>query len=344
MDILLPQRFLTDEFRTAARAAGWEGGFQALEPRRPGQLDRVRRRLGLGNPGHLGFAAPPAEQADRVQILVHAWPMTGESLTSVASQLPALQWVHTTYAGVEMAARAIAGREVLLTHAGPGSSEMPVEHATAMLLAMARGLPEHFAATSRREWAVPPARKLGGSTVLVLGLGGIGSGFARNAAALGCSVLGVRRRPDLGAPEGVDELVELVDLRDRLGDCDYVLLALPATDETRDLVDAEFLARMKPGAVLMNVGRGETVVEEALADALRAGHLGGACLDVTRNEPLPETSPLYTCPGLWLTHHTAYRSAPGTHEAASQAEFLANLARFVAGEPLLHHVDPTRGY
>jgi phosphoglycerate dehydrogenase-like enzyme len=344
MDMLLPRRFLTDEFRTAARAIGWEGGFQQLEPLKPGGLQRVRRRLGLEKPGHPGFAPPPPDLAGRVQVLVHAWPMTEESLAQIASSLPNLSWVHTTYAGAEMAARAIAGRDVLLSRAGPGSAEMPIEHATAMLLAMARSLPEHFVATSRRDWAVPPARRLGGSTVLVLGLGAIGSGFARNAAALGCSVLGVRRRPGLGAPEGVEELVELADLRSRLGECDYVVLALPATDETRDLVDADFLARMKPGAVLLNVGRGETVVEEALAEALRTGHLGGACLDVTRQEPLPDDSPLYACPGLWLTHHTAYRSAPGAQEAASQAEFLANLERFVAGETLLHLVDSTRGY
>ena len=344
MDMLLPRRFLTDDFRTAARAAGWEGGFQTLTPARPGRLTRIRRRLGLDRTGHPGFMSPAPEDSDRVRVLMHAWPMTEESLAQIASSLPNLSWVHTTYAGVEMAARAIAGRDVLLTRAGPGSAEMPIEHATAMLLAMARSLPEHFVATSRRDWAVPPARRLGGSTVLVLGLGAIGSGFARNASALGCSVLGVRRRPDLGAPDGVEQLIELAELRSRLGECDYVVLALPATDETRDLVDADFLARMKPGAVLLNVGRGETVVEEALAESLRAGHLGGACLDVTRQEPLPENSPLYACPGLWLTHHTAYRSAPGRQEVASQEEFLVNLERFVAGESLLHLVDPTRGY
>jgi len=344
MDILVPARLLTEEFRTAARAAGWEGGIRSLEPVERGRAERLRRRLtGGGGPG-TAFRTPDPETADRVTVLLHAWPMGGDELRQLTAQLPELQWVHTAYAGAELAARAIAGRKVLLTNAGRESSEMPVEHATAMMLAMARGLPEHFAATARREWAAPPARKLGGATVLVIGLGGIGSGFARNAAALGCRVIGLRRRPELGAPEGVDELIDLGRLRERLAECDYVMLAVPATDETRDLVNADFLAHMKPGSVLLNVGRGETVAEDALAAALRSGHLGGACLDVTREEPLPANSPLYEAPGLWLTHHTAYRSVPGAHEARSQAEFLANLARFVAGEPLHNLVSPERGY
>jgi phosphoglycerate dehydrogenase-like enzyme len=344
MDILVPARLLTEEFRTAARAAGWEGGIQSLEPVETGRAGRLKRRLTGSGTARAAFRTPDPEAAGRVTVLLHAWPMEGDELTRLTAQLPELRWVHTAYAGAEMAARAVGGRAVLLTNAGPGSSEMPVEHATALLLAMARGLPEHFVATARREWSAPPARKLGGATVLVIGLGGIGSGFARNAAALGCRVIGLRRRPELGAPEGVEELIDHGALRERLAECDYVLLAVPATDETRDLVNADFLAHMKPGSVLLNVGRGETVVEDALAAALHSGHLGGACLDVTREEPLAASSPLYEAPGLWLTHHTAYRSVPGAHEARSQAEFLANLARFVAGEPLNNLVNPERGY
>ena len=344
MDILVPARLLTEEFRTAARAAGWDGGIQSLEPVEAGRAERLRRRLKGGGRPVAAFRAPDPGAAGRVTVLLHAWPMEGDELGRLTAQLPELRWVHTAYAGAEMAARAIAGRDVLLTNLGRGSSEMPIEHATAMLLAMARGLPEHFVATARKEWSAPPARKLGGATVLVLGLGGIGSGFARNAASLGCRVIGLRRRPELGVPEGVDELTDHAGLRERLAECDYVMLALPATDATRDLVNADFLAHMKPGSVLLNVGRGETVVEDALAASLHSGHLGGACLDVTREEPLPADSPLYDAPGLWLTHHTAYRSVPGAHEARSQAEFLANLERFVAGEPLQNLVNPDRGY
>ena len=108
-----------------------------------------------------------------------------------------------------------------------------------------------------------------------------------------------------------------------------------------------------PGLEMLLVGRSAAELEpwqatdgecRALAEALRCGHLGGACLDVTREEPLPADSPLYDAPGLWLTHHTAYRSVPGAHEALSQAKFLANLERFVAGEPLQNLVNPDRGY
>ena len=344
MDILLPDRFYTPEFESRARATGWDGRMVPVAWRPLTRMERLANRIVQRHSPGRPMSAPGASELCRINILLHAWPMSDAELSTLVEGSPELRWVHTAYAGAEMAARAIGDRAVLLTNAGPGSSEMPVAHATAMLLAMARGLPEHFVATARREWSNPPARKLGGATVLVIGLGGIGSGFARNAAALGCRVIGLRRRPELGAPEGVEELIDLGGLRDRLAECDYVMLAVPATDETRDLVNADFLAHMKPGSVLLNVGRGETVVEDALAAALRSGHLGGACLDVTREEPLPASSPLYEAPGVWLTHHTAYRSVPGAHEARSQAEFVANLARFVAGEPLHNLVSPERGY
>ena len=270
--------------------------------------------------------------------------MAAQELQDLVARLPALQWVHTAYSGFEIAGPAVAGRDLLLTNAGAGSGDLPIEHAVAMLLAMARRLPEHFTATTRREWVTPAARRLTGATVMIVGLGKIGGGVSRIAAALGCHVIGVRRNPDHGAPEGVKELIGPSQLHYRLADADFVLLAVPATGETRMLVDERFLAAMKPGAILLNVGRGETVDEAALVKSLAQGHLGGACLDVVSQEPLSAGSPLYAAPNLWLTHHTAYRSGPGEHEARSQQVFLENLERFVQGQPLLNQVDPGQGY
>jgi len=270
--------------------------------------------------------------------------MAGPELQVLVERLPNLQWVHTAYSGFETAVPAVAGRDIVLTNAGAQSGELPVEHATAMLLAMARRLPEHFTATSKREWVVPAARRLGEATLVVIGLGQIGSGIARIASAVGCHVVGVRRRFELGTPEGVDALIRPSELLDRLPEADFVMLAVPATAETRNLVDREFLAAMKPGAVLLNVGRGETVDETALVEALSQGRLGGACLDVVCQEPLPSDSPLYGAPNLWLTHHTAYRSEAGEHEARSRQVFLENLERFVQGLPLQNQVDPEQGY
>ena len=343
MDILVPSRFISPEFRSAARDTGWDGEFLALNPRRPGKVERLLARIS-GRADDRKFEHPSPDSARRAVILMHTWPMAGPELQDLVTRLPGLRWVHTAYSGFEIAAPAVAGRELLLTNAGAGSGELPVEHATAMLLAMARRLPEHFTATTRREWVVPAARRLNGATVLVVGLGQIGGGVSRIVAALGCHVIGVRRNPDHGAPEGVRELIGPSELGQRLPDADFVLLAVPATSETRNLVDERFLAAMKPGAILLNVGRGETVDEAALVQSLEQGHLGGACLDVVRQEPLPADSRLYAAPNLWLTHHTAYRSGPGEHEARSQQVFLENLERFVQGQPLLNQVDPGQGY
>jgi phosphoglycerate dehydrogenase-like enzyme len=344
MDILLPNRFITPEFQAAARETGWEGDFLPLAPRQPRKVDKLLGRIHGRGTNDRKFECPSPESAGRAVILVHAWPMARLELQDLVARLPGLRWVHTAYSGFEIAAPAVAGRDLLLTNAGTGSGELPVEHASAMLLAMARRLPEHFTATTRREWVVPAARRLNGATVLVVGLGRIGGGIARIAAALGCHVIGVRRHPELGAPDGVAELICPSELQARLPETDFVLLAVPATTETRNLVDGGFLSAMKPGAVLLNVGRGETVDETALVESLRKGHLGGACLDVVRHEPLPSDSPLYRAPNLWLTHHTAYRSGLGEHEARSKKVFLVNLERFVRGLPLQNQVDPGQGY
>jgi phosphoglycerate dehydrogenase-like enzyme len=179
---------------------------------------------------------------------------------------------------------------------------------------------------------------------MILGLGRIGSEVARVSSALGCHVMGVRRNVDFGIPEGVSELIPPDRVHSRLGEADFVVLALPATSETIDLVDYEFLAAMQSDAVLINVGRGETIVEEALVDSLRRGHPRAACLDVTRQQPLPRDSRLYRAPNLWLTHFTAYRTGAGEHGRNAERVFLENLERFVQGLPLQNQVDPGQGY
>jgi phosphoglycerate dehydrogenase-like enzyme len=122
-------------------------------------------------------------------------------------------------------------------------------------------------------------------------------------------------------------------------------MVLPSTPRTENLVDREFLAAMRPGAALINVGRPESIVEEALVDALARGHLRAACLDVTREQPLSRSSPLYDAPNLWLTHHTAYQRAAGDdHLREARRAFLDNLKRYVRGDPLENRIDLERGY
>ncbi|HVA07238.1 MAG TPA: D-2-hydroxyacid dehydrogenase [Acidimicrobiales bacterium] len=183
-------------------------------------------------------------------------------------------------------------------------------------------------------WAIHDWREVSGTTWVIVGLGGIGTEVARRAGAFGALVIGCRRRPSSEDPTG--RTVTPDQLGEVLGLADVVVLAAPATPETANLVDAGFLARMKPGGLLVNVARGSLVDEESLLSALDSGHLGAAILDVFRDEPLPPDHPFWSHPSVRVTPHNA---AGGVGRLERQAElFSENLYRYVAGDALLHDV------
>lgn len=185
-----------------------------------------------------------------------------------------------------------------------------------------------------RTWAHREFREVHGTSWLVVGLGAIGTGVAVRARAFGANVVGCRRHPT--GDEPVDAIVHPDDLHAALGAADVVVLAAPLTDETTGLVDAAFLARMRPGSVLVNVARGGFVDEDALLAALAAGVPEVAILDVTATEPLPADHPFWDHPQVVLTPHS---SGTGSGRIARGTErFLANLARYVAGEVLIDEV------
>jgi phosphoglycerate dehydrogenase-like enzyme len=175
----------------------------------------------------------------------------------------------------------------------------------------------------------------------VIGLGSIGTEVARRSAALGATVLAVRRRPsetppfvtELAGEDGIDRL---------LPRCDYVVLALPATRRTQRVLSAERLGLMKRGSFVVNIGRGALIDQDALIAALADGRLGGAGLDVSTPEPLPADSPLWQMPNVIITPH-ASGSSP-TNDDRRFEIFAANLRRFAAGEPLENLVDFDEGY
>jgi phosphoglycerate dehydrogenase-like enzyme len=201
------------------------------------------------------------------------------------------------------------------------------------MLALARDLPARLAAQRERRWAPERDEDLEGKVAAVVGLGPIGLEIARLAAALEMRVVGVRRRPVGDEPCETWPMTRLGEL---LALADYVVLALPLTPETHHVLDAAALARMRPDARLVNVGRGELIDETALATALRAGRLAGAALDVFEQEPLAETSPLWDAPRVILTPHVA-ASTPMTHHHAAEL-FVENLTRWVRGVALRNEV------
>jgi len=193
---------------------------------------------------------------------------------------------------------------------------------------------EWRAAAAEHRWEHHEWREVYGSTWLVVGVGAIGSAVAERARGFGCTVIGVRRNPD--GREPVDEMIPPDALTAALPRSDVAVLTLPATDQTRNLVNDDFLAAMRTDAVLVNVARGSIVDEAALIRALDAGRPDFAVLDVVSEEPLPPDHPLWSHPKVVVTPHS---SSGGHGRFARGADLFAeNLRRYRAGEPLFHEV------
>jgi phosphoglycerate dehydrogenase-like enzyme len=212
-----------------------------------------------------------------------------------------------------------------------------------MLLALARGIPGYVRAQDAREWRKIPVVELTGGTLGIIGMGGFGREMATRAAGYEMTVIAVD--PVLTEPPpGVAELKKPTReaLLDLLSRSDAVMIACPKIPETTNLIGAKELAAMKPGSYLVGVTRGGIVDEDALADALRRGHLAGAGLDVFSREPLPPESPLWGLETLIMTPHVA--GASQRRPRRTYEFFRENLRRFVAGEPLVNVVDKRRGF
>jgi D-3-phosphoglycerate dehydrogenase len=254
--------------------------------------------------------------------------------------IPALpervRWVQLPAAGVERWLGDMTDGRVYTSAAG--SFALPVaEHALALLLAGARSL---AACAHAGEWTSPRATSLEGATLAIVGAGGIGRSLIELVAPLRMRVIAVTRR---GRPvEGAELTVPVDRLDDVLGEADYVVLAAPGTPDSRHLIDAARFARMRPGAWLVNVGRGSLVDTDALVAALESGHLGGAGLDVTDPEPLPAGHPLWRHERVLITPHVA--STWDGERRYFTERVRVNVARFASGEPLVGVVDRDAGY
>ena len=299
---------------------------------------RFERVLLPGEPdARLGAAA-----CARVELAYFSgdlFPQGSRAFFAAAHASPRLRWLHVFHAGTdhEVYAR-FRERGVTMTNSS-GSTGVPIaQTAIAGLLMLARGFPGWLEGQRRREWrsAQRAPRDLAEQTLVVVGLGAIGSEIARLGAALGLRVIGVRRSPPReGDP--TDEVVPPARLDALLPEADWLALACPLTDETRGWIDARALARLPRGARVLNVCRGEVIDEAALIEALRSEHLGGAYLDVFETEPLPAESPLWSLPNVIVTPHA---SAASIGNPRRQAEiFLHNLRRWARKEPLEHQVD-----
>lgn len=258
------------------------------------------------------------------------------------TQAPHLKWVQASSAGVDkMLSPALVESSVQLTNVRGMHGTTISEFVLTMMLAMSRDLPRSIRNQASHTWQRIPQRMLSGSTVGIVGVGGIGQEIARRAKALGMTTLGVRRHVDQPVPY-LDQLFPSSDLPQMLAQADYVVLACPLTEETRGLINELSLASMKPSAYLINIARGEVIDEPALIEALRSGRIAGAALDVFTQEPLPADSPLWDLPNTILTSHVAGSMTDYMDRAT--AIFVDNLRRFLSGEPLINLVDKKLGY
>ena len=234
----------------------------------------------------------------------------------------------------------------ILTHCSDDYGVVLAEHVMALILAVARQLPGHFAAQRVRKWGNPPfsdPRKfeLRGKTLLLLGVGSIGREIARRASGFSMRICGLRSNPSREA-QPIEKMYGPEELHEALAEADLVVNTLPLTERTRGLLDREAIGHMKPGACFFNIGRGQTVDEAALIDALKEGKLAGAGLDVFAEEPLPQDSPLWTLPNVIITPHDGGNHANRYDSWIEIA--LDNLQRFATGRPLRNVVDKSRGY
>ena len=233
------------------------------------------------------------DPAQRRRQLARADVVIGGCSAANFADAPGLRWYQAMSVGVEncVAVPGLAERGLVLTNMQRTSAPPIAEHAIAMTMALARGLPTYGRAQQAGEWqrgAFGNARELGGRTLLVVGLGGIGTEVARRADGLGMRVIATRNSgrlgPDFVAKVGLpDELLALA------AEADVVVNAAPLTPATTNLFDAKFFNAMKPGGYFINIARGRSVVQDDLVAALRSGQLGGAGLDVTDPEPLPDS-------------------------------------------------------
>lgn len=271
------------------------------------------------------------------------WDFTSTALADLPDLGDRLRWIHVAGAGVDRALvpSVLAAERVLVTNSR-GVFERPIaEYVAGWMLAFAKDLPGTLALQATGTWRHRETEMVAGRTAVVVGAGPIGREIGRLLSALGVRVRLVGRTRRSGDPE-FGEIAGVDDLLDVVGDADDVISALPLTDRTTGMFDAEVFATMRPGARFMNIGRGALVVEPDLIEALRRGHLGGAGLDVFATEPLPASSPFWRMPNVLVSPHMS-ADFVGWLDALAEV-FLANLDRFVAGMPLHNVVDKTLGY
>lgn len=258
-------------------------------------------------------------------------------VASVLGEMPAVRWVQSSWAGVTPLVS--AGRtDYQLTGIKSIFGPQMAEYVLGYLLANELKVLERLGRQANRDWWTEPSGSLFGKTVGIMGTGSIGRHVAGALKPFGVIITGYSLS---GQPvKGFERVFSGDQLNAFLAETDYLVCVLPDTPKTSDLLDADAFRAMQSHCYVVNIGRGNVIDERALTDALLAGELAGAVLDVFRQEPLPQDSPLWNAPGLLVTGHIAARSWPRDIAGI----FSENYRRYTGGEPLMYRIDFERGY
>ncbi|WP_114374165.1 D-2-hydroxyacid dehydrogenase [Elioraea thermophila] len=303
---------------------------------------RFGERFAARGTGLRFVEARTREELERLLPELDVLVVSGFWRNDLAARAPRLVLIQSISAGTEQFDQAtLAARGIRLASAQGANAEAVAQHGMALLLAIARRLPEAIRNQDRRHWrgmSPDPALRedtLAGRTLLVVGYGRIGSRLGALARAFGLRVIGVRRDPGAGGA-GADELHGFSALPALWGRADIVALTCALTSETTGLVDEAAFRALKPGAGLVNLARGRVVDETALLDALRSGRLAWAALDVFAEEPLPAEHPLWAMPNVLITPHCAgeFRG----YEDGVIDLLVDNIARLRRGETLINQI------
>ncbi len=301
----------------------------AVEPdcwRRPVLAEAVARGGGT-------VSAP-----DGASALVWAEPTQAHVIAEMVDANPGIEWVQLPYAGIEPVVDIVTARPAIEWYCGKGVYAEPVaEHALMLALAGMRGMAAYGRA---RQWSAPQGRNLLGASVTILGGGGITDSLLRLLSPFDWEVTVLRTRPQ--PMDGASRVVGPEALADVLGGTDVLVLALALTPDTAGIIGAAELAALPEHAWVVNVARGGHIVTDDLVEALRAGQIGGAALDVTDPEPLPDSHPLWSLPNCLITPHIGNTPDMGLVLLAERVA--VNVAHKIAGEPLIGPVYLDLGY
>ncbi|MFF1716596.1 D-2-hydroxyacid dehydrogenase [Streptomyces sp. NPDC058268] len=303
--------------------------------------DADQERLRTAAPGPVWFTGPDSDSEADARVLAASHIALGNPRADRLERAPHLRWLQLAsvgidrYTGLDWPA---LGQRLTVTNLGGLFADPVAETCLAGILALYRGVDVLAGLRAGESWSKldvrPGLRLLSDANVLILGRGNIALRLAGLLAPFGCSVAHFAR--------GTADIRTIEELDARLPEFDVVVGLLPGTDETADLFDRRRIDRLRPGAVFVNAGRGTLADEDALVAALASGRLGGAVLDVTREEPLPAGHPLWSCPNVILTQHTAGGSGDETQRIVDL--FLHNWQRLAGGEPLRNVVRWSQGY